>query len=156
MSHVKMSTILPLPSQFTQIRIQYSYAKITMFNTIEEGSVYMSVKYEDLFQLVRPALESKIHEFRLFNYNSVKEADIWHYCINKKWRKRDILDMRVSEMVNDILGVSPAQFMTHTQIEDYKTSNWFSELNEGSLQELLNPSVKSTKPVRVFTESSES
>jgi hypothetical protein len=116
----------------------------------------MSVKYEVLFQLVRPALESKIHEFRLYNYNSVKEADIWHYCINKKWRKRDILEMRVSEMVNDVLAVSPAQFMTHTQIEDYKTSNWFSELNESSLQELLNPSVKSVKPVHALPESSES
>ena len=116
----------------------------------------MSVKYEELFQLVRPALESKIHEFRLYNYNSVKEEDIWHYCINKKWRKHDILEMRVSEMVNDVLAVSPAQFMTHTQIEDFKTSNWFSELNEGSLQELLKPSVKSVKPVRLLPESSES
>jgi hypothetical protein len=115
----------------------------------------MSVKYEDLFQLVQPALESKIHEFRLYNYNSVKEADIWQYCINKKWRKRDIMDMRVSEMVNDVLAVSPAQFMTHTQIEDFKTSNWFSELNEGSLQALLNPTVKSVKPVPVLPESSE-
>lgn len=116
----------------------------------------MSVKYEDLFQLVQPALKSKIHEFRLYNYNSIKEADIWHYCINKKWRKRDILDMRVSEMVNDVLAVSPAQFMTHTQIEDFKTSNWFSELNEGNLQALLNPTVKSVKPVPVLPESSES
>ena len=115
----------------------------------------MSVKYEELFQIVLPALESKIHEFRLYNYNSVKETDIWQYCINKKWRKRDILVMGVSEMVNDVLAVSPAQFMTHTQIEDFKTSNWFSDMNEGSLQELLNPTVKSVKPAQLLPESSE-
>lgn len=116
----------------------------------------MSVKYEELFELVRPALESKILEFRLYNYNSVKDVDVWHYCINKKWRKRDIQEMRVSEMVNDILETSPAQYMTHTQIEDFRTSNWFSELNQGELKELLKPNVKAVKPGSDSTKSSES
>ncbi|QBP40801.1 post-transcriptional regulator [Paenisporosarcina antarctica] len=109
----------------------------------------MSANYDDLFELVGPALESKIYEFRLYNYNSVTEEDIWHYCINKKWRKRDIQEMGVSEMVNDILGTSPAHYMTHTQIEGFKSSNWFSELKQEDLQELLNPTKKvlKTQPV---------
>ncbi|WP_019414050.1 post-transcriptional regulator [Paenisporosarcina sp. TG20] len=105
----------------------------------------MIVKYEELFELVVPALESKIQEFRIYNYNSVTKEDIWHYCVNKKWKKNNIQEMRVFEMVNDILRTSPAQYMTHTQIEDYKTSNWFSELNQGDLQELINPTVKANK-----------
>lgn len=151
-----MSTILPLPSQVKEIRIQYSYAKITMLKTEEEGSVSMSVKYEELFELVRPALESKVFEFRLYNYDSVTDVDVWHYCINKKWRKRDILEMRVSEMVNDILETSPAQYMTHTQIEDFRTSNWFSDINKDDLQELLKPNSKASKTEIVFAKSSES
>ncbi|MGE6488316.1 post-transcriptional regulator [Paenisporosarcina sp. NPDC076898] len=151
-----MSTILPLPSQVKEIRIQYSYAKITMLKTEEEGSVSMSVKYEELFELVRPALESKVAEFKVYNYNSVTEGDIWNYCINKKWRKRDIQEMRVSEMVNDILETSPAQYMTHTQIEDFRTSNWFSELNQGELRDLMNTNVKASMPKFVFVKSSES
>lgn len=151
-----MSTIMPLPSQVKEIRIQYSYAKITMLKTEEEGSVSMSVKYEELFELVRPALESKVAEFRVYNYNSVTEVDVWNYCINKKWRKRDIQEMRVSELVNDILETSPAQYMTHTQIEDFRTSNWFSELNQGDLQDLLKPNVKASKSSIGIAKSSES
>jgi hypothetical protein len=105
----------------------------------------MSVQYENLFVHVRPALESKIFEFRLYNYDSITEMDLWEYCIKKKWRKKDILEMRVSEMVNDILETSPAQYMTHTQIEESRTSNWFSELNTGDFQALFNPSIKSIK-----------
>ncbi len=116
----------------------------------------MSVKYGELFEVVQPALESKMLEFRLYNYNAVTESDIWHYCINKKWRKRDIQEMRVSELVNDILETSPAHYMTHTQIEQFKTSNWFEELNQGDLQELLNPTIQESKLAPNTPNSSES
>jgi len=116
----------------------------------------MNVQYENLFEHVRPALESKIFEFRLYNYDSVTELDLWNYCLNKKWRKRVIQEMRVFEMVNDILETSPAQYMTHTQIEEYRTSNWFSEFNQGDLQALLKPSVKAIRPRNVLVKSSES
>ena len=106
----------------------------------------MSVQYGSLFEHVRPALESKIFEFRLYNYDSVTEVDLWNYCIKKKWRKRVIEEMKVFEMVNDILETSPAQYMTHTQIEEQRTSNWFADFNQDDLQALLKPNIKSVRP----------
>ena len=103
------------------------------------------IQYEELFVHVQPALESKVFEFRLYNYGSVTEADLWAYCIKKKWRKRNVTEMPIFELVNDILETSPAQYMTHTQIEEFRTSNWFSELNKGDLQELLKPNIKAVK-----------
>ena len=116
----------------------------------------MNVQYENLFEHVRPALESKIFEFRLYQYDSITELDLWNYCLTKRWRKRDIQGMRVFEMVNDILETSPAQYMTHTQIEDYRTSNWFSEFNAGDLQALFKPSIKAIRPNDALIKSSES
>lgn len=151
-----MSTILPLPSQVTQFHIQYSYAKLSFLKTDEEGSVLMSVQYGSLFEHVRPALESKIFEFRLYQYNAVTEMDLWNYCIKKKWRKRDIPEMKVYELVNDILEIYPAQYMTHTQIEEQRTSNWFSELNQGDIQSLFKPNVKAVRPSEALPKLSES
>lgn len=116
----------------------------------------MSVQHGILFEHVRPALESKILEFRLYNYHAVTETDLWNYCLKKKWRKRDIQEMKVFEMVNDILETSPAQYMTHTQIEEQRTSNWFSELNQGDIQTLFKPSIKAVRPNEALSESSES
>lgn len=144
-----MKTILPLPSQFKQIHIQYAYAKVSGVKTEEEGSAKMSEQLTDLFDHVMPALESKKSEFHLYQYTSVTEADIWNYCIKKKWKNRDVNEMRLYEIVNDILETLPAKYMTHTQIEESRTSNWFSQLNQEELQVLLQTNINDGKSIEM-------
>lgn len=50
--------------------------------------------------------------------------------------------MRIHEIVNGVLALTPAEFMTYTQIEEQRDSNWFSDLNNDELQLLLSPKNK--------------
>lgn len=99
----------------------------------------MENTYEDIFTHVLPALESKKSEFEVYQYATVTVRDIWKYCVAKKWRKTDIGTLALHQIVNDVLSISPAEFMTYEQIDHFKTSNWFSEINQEELQLLLNP-----------------
>ncbi|WJY28203.1 MULTISPECIES: post-transcriptional regulator [Sporosarcina] len=99
----------------------------------------MEIKYEDLFNHVRPAVESKREEFHFYGYRTVTDADIWKYCVQKKWRKRIIGEMRTHEIINGVMELTPAEYMTYTQIEEQRSSDWFSDLNSEELQLLLAP-----------------
>lgn len=99
----------------------------------------MENNYEDIFTHVLPAIESKRNEFVVYQYNTVTEMDIWKFCVTKKWKKKEISSLPLYQIINDILTISPAEFMTFEQIENQRTSNWFSEINHDELQLLLNP-----------------
>ncbi|MEK5147550.1 post-transcriptional regulator [Psychrobacillus sp. FSL K6-4615] len=95
-------------------------------------------KYEEIFAHVLPAIESKRNEFFVYQYETVSEKDIWKYCVTKKWRKKDISLLPLYQIINDILTISPAEFMTFEQIDNQRTSNWFAEINQDELRMLLN------------------
>lgn len=116
----------------------------------------MSNQQNDLFDHVMPALESKKSEFHLYQYTSITEADIWNYCIKKKWKNKNVTEMRLYEVINDILSTSPAKYMTHTQIEEQRTSNWFSHLNQDELQVLLQNNINEGKSIELESDTQES
>lgn len=97
----------------------------------------MTIQSEQRFIQMLPAIESKKNEFHLYGYPTVTEEDIWTYCIRKKWRKKDVDSMKIHEIVKGILQITPAEFMTYTQIEEQRGSDWFSDLNNEELQILL-------------------
>lgn len=99
----------------------------------------MSSAHGQLFDDMQPALVSKKNEFHMYGYTTVTEEDIWIYCVRKVWRKKDVSTLRVYEIANDILRILPAAFMTFTQIEEQRSSDWFSDLNSDELQTLLSP-----------------
>jgi hypothetical protein len=110
-----------------------------------KGMETMTLQFEQLFIQVLPAVESKKNEFHLYGYSTVTEEEIWTYCIRKKWRKKDVNSMKLHEIVNSILQVTPAEFMTYTQIEEQRGSDWFSDLNSEELQILLSPQKQENK-----------
>ena len=81
-------------------------------------------------------LKAKRTNFIYTDTDGNKE-DIWTFCVQKKWRKKDVRLMRTYEIANDILRISPAEFMTFTQIEEQRDSDWFSDLNSEELKMLL-------------------
>lgn len=103
------------------------------------GCGILKITYEEIYLHVLPALESKKSEFEVYRYKKVSEQDIWNFCITKKWKKKIVPEIPLHHIVNDILSISPAEFMTFEQIENSKTSNWFSDINQEELQLLLNP-----------------
>ncbi|MBB4825824.1 hypothetical protein HNO89_003060 [Sporosarcina luteola] len=100
------------------------------------------MEHKDIFEHALPAIESKRNEFRLYGYETVKDEEIWTYCVRKRWRKKNVESMGIHEVVNDILKLTPAEFMTFTQIEEQRDSNWFSDLNSDELQLLLAPKTR--------------
>lgn len=99
----------------------------------------MKNDYHEIFTHVLPALESKRNEFVVYQYDTVTEQDIWKYCVTKKWRKKDVPSLPLYQIINDILTISPSEFMTFEHIENQRTANWFSEVSQDELQMLLNP-----------------
>lgn len=97
----------------------------------------MEVHFEEIYTNMLPVLESKEREFHLYGYTTVTKEDIWIYCIRKIWRNKNVEEMPIHKIVNDILHISPAAFMTYTQIEAQREADWFSDLNSEELQMLL-------------------
>lgn len=113
---------------------KYTYARLP-----KRGMGKVAIQFEQLFTHMLPAIESKKTEFHLYGYTTVTDADIWTFCVQKKWRKKDVEKMGLHEIANGILKISPAEFMTYTQIEEQRGGNWFSDLNSDELQILLTP-----------------
>ncbi len=94
--------------------------------------------YEKYFQLLLPALKSKVEEFRLLEYGAIDIPSLWGYLLRKKWKKpKD--EARVHKLVADIVSTTPGDYMNYAQLEAYRSSNWLEEINEEELQELLGP-----------------
>lgn len=59
---------------------------------------------EELYNRVRPALSSKVKEFRRINIKYIMEEDIWNYLIIAKWKKANGLELH--NIVDDILNTN--------------------------------------------------
>jgi len=57
---------------------------------------------EELYNRVKPALETKCSEMKRVGYSYIKEEDIWNYLKEIKWKKSN--DLSLHEMINDILN----------------------------------------------------
>ncbi|KLV22351.1 post-transcriptional regulator [Niallia circulans] len=92
--------------------------------------------YDQYRSQVKPVLNSKLEEFHLLGYETIKEDELWAFLTNKKWRK-PAQDIRISELVQDILNVKVVDYMNFATIEAYKTADLFSVLSEEEKKELL-------------------
>lgn len=48
----------------------------------------MSMQYEQLFEKIRPAIDSKIAEFKYYQYDAITAEELWRYCVEKNGVKR--------------------------------------------------------------------
>lgn len=66
----------------------------------------MDLKFNDvqeLYELLSPALETKVIQLRRNDYLNISKKDIWDYLKDNKWN--DISKLTIREMVNDILNI---------------------------------------------------
>ncbi|WP_079509877.1 post-transcriptional regulator [Mesobacillus jeotgali] len=92
-------------------------------------------QYGRYYKQVKPALESKIEEFKIFGYEHVREKELWDYLTKKKWKKpRE--ETQIYEIVADILSAKIGDVMNFTTVEAFKLGD-FALDDEEELKELL-------------------
>lgn len=99
----------------------------------------MSMQYEQLFEKIRPAIDSKMEEFKYYQYDAITAEELWRFCIEKKWRKKNIEQLRLHEIISTIFSVSPSDIVSFNQVEFLQSNDWFTELNTEELKMLLGP-----------------
>ena len=57
---------------------------------------------EELFERLKPALKSKVFEFKKEGYDYLEIEDIWNYLKEIKWKKEK--NLALNEMVSDIFS----------------------------------------------------
>ncbi|MEH7379817.1 post-transcriptional regulator [Bacillus sp. JJ1533] len=92
--------------------------------------------YEKFRETVRPFLKSKLEEFKLYGYESVKEEELWEFLKNKTWRKEKE-EKRLHQIVNDILSIKVGDYMNYATVEAFKSPNWFEGEGKDVLDKLL-------------------
>jgi murein tripeptide amidase MpaA len=92
-------------------------------------------EYEHFRIQVKPALGSKLDEFRLLGYDTILEKDLWEYMIRKKWKKVKN-DIKLYQIVQDILSVKVSDYMSFATMEAFKTPELLLK-DENEWKELL-------------------
>ena len=86
---------------------------------------------------VLPALQSKIEEFALHGYKDVTSEQLWEYLVLKRWKKENHETMPLHQMVNDILSVKVGDYMHHSRIETFRTSQKSNTEDLSSFRDLF-------------------
>ena len=99
----------------------------------------MSIQHEQLFEKIRPAIDSKIEECKYYQYDAITAEELWRYCVEKKWRKKNIEQLRLHEIIATIFAISPSDIVSFNQVEFLQSNDWFTDLNTEELKMLLGP-----------------
>lgn len=83
----------------------------------------LSHEYDRFRNDMKPALDSKLGEFATLGYDTVSEGELWNYLTKKKWRKTRE-DVRVYEVVQDILSVKVGEYMNFATVEAFKVADF--------------------------------
>ncbi|XXM73607.1 post-transcriptional regulator [Lysinibacillus sphaericus] len=97
--------------------------------------------YDRFYDSLVPALSSKVEEFELLGYGRADIERLWAYLTKKKWKKPEV-HVKTYQLVSDVLTVKPGEYMSFETVEAYRSPNWFEEVNEEELNELLRPGRK--------------
>ena len=69
------------------------------------------MSYPEKYEQVLPALESKCSEFTYLQYDTFTPEALWEYCLKKAWKKKKVEDMRLHEMVSDIMDLTASDYV---------------------------------------------
>lgn len=100
------------------------------------GGIVM-IQFEQLYKEVLPVLQSKMDEINYYEYDGITLEDIWNFCINKRWRRKKVEELRLYEIVETIYSVKPSEIVSYFQIQQFRSENWFEDISKHELQELL-------------------
>lgn len=86
---------------------------------------------QDLYNRVRPALLTKIHEMNTLGFRDIKEKDLWLYLVNNCWRSKK--NLQLYEITNDILNENNNKIYEYVMKNKIEENNHNDNLKEESL-----------------------
>lgn len=102
----------------------------------------MTVPYEALYNDVEIILQSKLEEFQFYEYDAITMEQLWMYCVEKKWRKKTIEELRLHEIASTIFSITPSELLNYVQVKSLQSHEGLVEINIEELEELLGPKIK--------------
>ena len=97
------------------------------------------MKYGQMYDKLQMVLQSKIEEFRFLDYDTITPEQIWNFCVEKKWRKKNIAELRLYELVATVYNVTPSEVLSYLNYSTYAINNGMTQLNLEELEELIGP-----------------
>lgn len=79
--------------------------------------------YSRFYTEIKPAISSKLEEFKLFGYERVSEQELWEFLTKKKWKKLNE-DIHLYEVVADVLSVNIGELMNFTTVAAFKMGDF--------------------------------
>ena len=96
------------------------------------------MKHEHLFNQLLTVLQSKIEEFHFLKYDTITLEQLWTFCVEKKWRKKNVEQLHLYELVATIFSVTPSDVFTHIKITETNVfDNGLAPINLEELEVLL-------------------
>lgn len=84
-------------------------------------------------------IQSKLDDFKMQHYTEIEAEEIWNYCIKKKWKKRQIEDVPIHEIVSTIYSLTPSEIVSQAHIHELYKTDLNIELSLEELSILLKP-----------------
>ncbi|NGP43439.1 histidine kinase [Bacillaceae bacterium SIJ1] len=75
--------------------------------------------YEVWHETLSPFLLSKAEEFQLLGYPEATTAEVWACLLKKKWKKPKE-DVRLHQLVEDVMRLSVNEYMSFLTVEAFK------------------------------------
>jgi hypothetical protein len=77
-----------------------------------------------------PALQSKVSEFHLHGYDRATTDEVWNCVLTRRKKKKDV---KLHDLFNDILVLSPSHYMTWLTTQSYSSNDWMSSFKDMDL-----------------------
>lgn len=90
------------------------------------GIVLGDSGYEKWRDYVRPALQSKLEEFRLLGVKRLTLDELWDFVLETLAKKKEH-DLMLHQFVNHIMTISVNDYMNKLRMEMFKGVDFFKE-----------------------------
>lgn len=85
---------------------------------------------DELYNRLKPAMESKVTELKLKHMNYIKVTDVWNYLSSNVWKNGQDLDL--NSMVSDILNLDEEKLSAYV-LKILEKSDRKIDMDEGNL-----------------------
>ncbi|WLR49981.1 post-transcriptional regulator [Bacillus tianshenii] len=78
---------------------------------------------------VQPAIKSKVDELHYLGYTRATADNVWSCLKKKRWHKNE--QLRLHQVVSDVLSLSPHDYMNYLTQESYRNDqDWFADFEQ--------------------------
>ncbi|MBP1968774.1 hypothetical protein J2Z83_000868 [Virgibacillus natechei] len=76
---------------------------------------------------VKPALDSKVNEFRVMGYSKATEEDIWNCLVQKVWKGNP--NKRLHEIVQDVFHLGSNIYLSYLTVNAYQDDDLMASIS---------------------------